>query len=59
MALTDNINQAANMISTMRDTAMYNTAVSAQQARVQSEWQEQQNAKAMQFNAAEAAKNRN
>lgn len=58
MALTDNINQAANMISTMRDTAMYNTAVSAQQARVQREWQEQQNAKAMQFNAAEAAKNR-
>lgn len=59
MALTDNINQAANMISTMRDTAMYNTAISAQQARVQREWQEQQNAKAMQFNAAEAAKNRN
>lgn len=59
MSLTDNINSAANMISSMRDTAAYNSAQSAQQARIQRDWQEQQNAKAMQFNALEAAKNRN
>ena len=59
MVLSDNINQAANLISQMRDTAQYNSAQSAEQARIQREWQEQQNAKAMQFNAAEAAKNRN
>ena len=35
-----------------------NSAWSAQQAQIQREWQEQQNAKAMEFNAAEAAKNR-
>lgn len=52
-------NNAANMIDRLQDTAEYNSAQSAEQARIQREWQEQQNAKAMAFNASEAAKNRN
>lgn len=51
-------NGAANQIAAMRGIAQANSAASAEQARVQREWQEQQNAKAMQFNAQEAAKNR-
>lgn len=58
MALSDNIQSAANIISSMRDTAAYNSAQSAAQAQIQREWQERQNAKAMQFNAQEAQKNR-
>lgn len=56
--LDANINQAANTISTMRDTAQYNNAWSASQAQIQRDWQVQQNAKAMRFNASEAQKNR-
>lgn len=52
-------NQAADQISAMRGIAQANNAASAEQARIQREWQEKQNAKAMQFNADEAAKNRN
>lgn len=59
MALEQNIQSAANIISSMRDTAAYNNAYSASQAQIQRDWQEKQNAKAMQFNALEAAKNRN
>lgn len=51
-------NNAANMIDRLQDTAEYNSAQSAEQARIQREWQEKQNAKAMEFNASEAAKNR-
>lgn len=51
-------NSAADQIAAMRGIAQSNSAASAEQARVQREWQEQQNAKAMQFNAQEAAKNR-
>lgn len=58
MALSDNIQNAANIISSMRDTTAYNNAWSASQAHIQREWQERQNAKAMQFNAQEAQKNR-
>ena len=39
-------------------TASENSAWSAEQAKIQREWQERQNAKAMEFNAAEAVKNR-
>ena len=39
-------------------TASENSAWSAQQAHILREWQAQQNAKAMRFNASEAAKNR-
>lgn len=53
------INDASNVISSLRDTAEYNSAQSAEQARIQREWQEQQNAKAMEFNRLEAEKNRN
>lgn len=52
-------NQAADQIASMRGIAQANNAASAEQARIQREWQEKQNAKAMQFNADEAAKNRN
>lgn len=52
-------NNAADMITRLEDTAQYNSAQSAEQARIQREWQEKQNAKAMEFNASEAAKNRN
>lgn len=53
------INDASNVISSLRDTAEYNSAQSAEQGRIQREWQEQQNAKAMEFNRLEAEKNRN
>lgn len=49
------LNQALGQIT---QTASENSAWSAEQARIQREWQEQQNAKAMKFNASEAAKNR-
>lgn len=52
------INNAANQVSRMQGIAQANNAWSAQQAQIQREWQVQQNAKAMQFNAEEAAKNR-
>lgn len=57
--ITTAANQAADQISAMRGIAQANNAASAEQARIQREWQEKQNAKAMQFNADEAAKNRN
>lgn len=52
------INNAANQVSRMQGIAQANNAWSAQQAQIQREWQVQQNAKAMQYNAEEAAKNR-
>ena len=58
MALTAAVNGAADQISAMRGIAQANSAASAEQARIQRDWQEKQNAKAMQFNADEAAKNR-
>lgn len=56
--LTQNINSAANTIQSMYNIAQMNSAASAQQAQITREWQEKQNAKAMEFNASEAAKNR-
>lgn len=56
--VVSSVQSAANVISSMRDTAEYNNAWSASQARIQRDWQEKQNAKAMAFNASEAAKNR-
>lgn len=53
------VNSVADQITRLKDTAEYNSAQSAEQARIQREWQEQQNAKAMQFNRLEAEKNRN
>lgn len=52
------VNSAADDISSLRGIAEANSAASAEQASIQREWQEAQNAKAMAFNAAEAAKNR-
>lgn len=51
-------NGAANQIAAMQGIAQANNAASAEQARIQRDWQEAQNAKAMEFNAIEAAKNR-
>lgn len=52
------VNDAADQIARLKELAQANSAASAEQARIQREWQEAQNAKAMSFNAAEAAKNR-
>lgn len=58
MATNAAINNAADQVSRMQGIAQANNAWSAEQAQIQREWQVQQNAKAMQFNAEEAAKNR-
>ena len=50
--------QAGRTISSIFDNAQYNNAWSASQAEDLRNWQEEQNQKAMDFNAAEAAKNR-
>lgn len=50
---------AANAIQMIAQNAEANSARSSQEARIQREWQEQQNAKAMEFNRMEAEKNRN
>lgn len=55
---TEPMAQAEGALNRMFDLADYNSARSAQQAEIQREWQEQQNAKAMMFNESEAAKNR-
>uniref|UniRef100_A0AAU8B1M9 DNA pilot protein n=1 Tax=Dulem virus 155 TaxID=3145632 RepID=A0AAU8B1M9_9VIRU len=52
------VNNAADQIASLKGIAQSNSAWSAEQAQIQREWQEAQNAKAMQFNAMEAAKNR-
>ncbi len=57
-AVTSDITNAADRISGLKGIAQSNSAFNAEQARLQREWTEQQNAKAMQFNALEAAKNR-
>lgn len=51
-------NAAADQIASMERIAQANSAASAEQARIQREWQEAQNAKAMEFNEREAQKNR-
>lgn len=48
-----------NAIAQANAVASANSARAADEARIQREWQEQQNAKAMAFNAAEATKSRN
>lgn len=53
------VNAGANQISQMQGIAQANNAWSAEQATIQRDWQEKQNAKAMAFNQDEAAKNRN
>ena len=58
MATNAAINHAADQVSSMKGIAQANNAWSAEQAQIQRDWQVQQNAKAMQFNAEEAAKNR-
>uniref|UniRef100_A0AAU8AXN2 DNA pilot protein n=1 Tax=Dulem virus 147 TaxID=3145624 RepID=A0AAU8AXN2_9VIRU len=52
------INSGANRISQLQGVAQSNNAFEAEQARLQREWSAEQSAKAMEFNAAEAAKNR-
>lgn len=57
--MASEINSAANTIASLNSIADANSARSANEARIQREWQEKQNAKAMEFNRAEAEKNRN
>lgn len=52
------MNSAADQIAGMKGIAQANSAWNAEQAEIQRDWQEAQNAKAMQFNSMEAAKNR-
>lgn len=59
MEFNQAVNSAAEQISRLQGVAQSNSAASAEQAQIQREWQEQQNAKAMVFNQMEAAKNRN
>ncbi len=58
MAVDKALNNAANALSAMPGIAQSNSAFNAEQARLQREWTERQNAKAMAFNSDEAAKNR-
>lgn len=58
MAINAAINSAADQVASMKGIAQANNAWSAEQAHIMRDWQVQQNAKAMQFNADEAAKNR-
>ena len=58
MHVINNVNSAANRISQIRGIADSNSARSSQEAATLRAWQEKQNAKAMAFNANEAAKNR-
>lgn len=51
-------NQAADMIGRIQGIAQANSAMNVEQAHIQREWQEVQNAKAMEFNRLEAEKNR-
>lgn len=51
-------NSAADQIGRIQGIANANSAFNAQQATIQREWQEVQNAKAMEFNRVEAEKNR-
>lgn len=52
-------NRASGMLDAIQNNRDYNNQWSASQADELRQWQEQQNQKAMNFNAAEAAKNRN
>lgn len=52
------VNDISGALDRFNAIAEANSARSAAEARIQREWQEVQNAKAMDFNAAEAAKNR-
>lgn len=58
MATNAAINSAADQVASMKGIAQANNAWSAEQAQIMRDWQVQQNAKAMQYNAEEAAKNR-
>lgn len=58
MSVENAVNKAADQVASLPGVAQSNSAFNAEQARLQREWTEQQNAKAMQFNALEAAKNR-
>lgn len=53
-----NAQKATYDLSGIKALADYNSARSAEEARIQREWQVEQNAKAMEFNQKEAEKNR-
>lgn len=55
---SSNLSDPTNYLASAKDLAEYNTKTSQELAREQMRWQEEQNAKAMDFNAAEALKTR-
>lgn len=57
-SVANRTNSVANTIQSIANAAEANSAASAEQARITREWQEQQNAKAMEFSATQAALNR-
>ena len=58
-SLSSAVNSAANTVQMLYQNQEANSARAAEEARIQREWQEKQNAKAMEFNRVEAEKNRN
>ena len=56
--MIDNTNDAASQIADIKGIAEANSAASAEEAAKLRDWQVEQNAKAMAFNAREAQKNR-
>lgn len=59
MDINSALHSASDQIASIQGVAQSNNAWSAQQASIQRDWQEKQNAKAMEFNQSEAEKNRN
>lgn len=57
--LVNKINSTASQLNNIRGLSTANTALSVSEASRLRDWQVSQNEKAMRFNAAEAAKNRN
>lgn len=55
---SSNLSDPTNYLASAKDLAEYNTQSSQELAREQMRWQEEQNAKAMDFNATEAQKTR-
>ena len=49
------VNNAADQIAGLKGIAQSNSAFNAEQAKIQRDWTESQSAKAMEFNAKEAA----
>lgn len=58
-AFVQSMKSATAQLNSIKGISDANTARSAEEASILREWQEKQNAKAMEFNRLEAEKNRN